>query len=160
MIYNNMFIGFCILQLQNDKTSIRWQEKHEVISEGWGGKTSRRWQEEAQTSTQTETRVLLKKKMAEGQLQKDKTSIRSQEKHEVVRWSSRFQEDAQISTQTETRVLLLYYKRKLAEGQLNKIQDKHTMTRQHWVDKWNQERKWSVSQGGIKYRNLALTHQG
>ena len=39
----------------------------------------------AQTSTQTETRVLLKKKLAEGQLQKDKTSIRWQEKHEVVR---------------------------------------------------------------------------
>ena len=54
------------------------QDKHEMTSEPWCGKTSRRYQEEGQTTTQTETRVLLKKKAGR------RPASEIQDKHEMT----------------------------------------------------------------------------
>jgi len=91
----------------------RIQEKHAMtIVFIW-------WQEKPQTGTQTETRMWLKKGLAEGQL------LRIEEKHAMTIVFIRWQEKPQTGTQTETPMWL---KKVLAEGQLLRIQEKHAMT--------------------------------
>jgi hypothetical protein len=129
-------------QLRKYKTRLRLQYTHEVVKtkhkttrEAWGGK-------EAQTSTQTETRMLLKKKAARRpalKLQdKPKTTRQARggkTKHKTTRevWGGK---EAQTSTETEKRMLL---KKKAGRRPALEIQDKIKTTRQTWGGKTKHE---------------------
>ena len=71
--------------------------------------------------THRDTCVIIKESWPKASFKKDKTSIRSPDKHEVVRQA---RDAKRMPRQVHRQRNMCYSKRKLAEGQLKKRQDK------------------------------------